>query len=382
MGKQSKKRGGPFGARVQREVIALLCDEKLSVKEVITDHWPKISPSQMYEWKKHYQDWGETPYETGEFKRRHLKTWRKSKVVTQEFLDRLKEVVDESPELYLDEIQGRIVTASGVTLARSTISTLLRKRLGYSLRVITAKAVQRDEERRLEYRLQLAMYGRPEVFIFIDETHKDRNASRRRLAWGKRGEDNEISELFCPGGETRYSLLAAADIHGFVEGACEIVQRSSGDADTDETHGTVDADRFVSYVENILVPCLGRHDLLEPRSVVVLDNATLHDDDRVVRLIEAAGARIIYTAPYSPDLNPIERAFHQYKATLKRWTKTFGRHHAHVLGLKSVTSANMMNYYRRVGIRNVPTPLSPGVHRRNALISAVVAGSVAGKRKR
>jgi transposase len=40
--------------------------------------------------------------------------------------------------------------------------------------------------------------------------------------------------------------------------------------------------------------------------VAVLDHASIHHSDCVVELIEGAGARVIYIAPYSPDLKPIE----------------------------------------------------------------------------
>ena len=60
---------------------------------------------------------------------------------------------------------------------------------------------------------------------------------RRRRAWGPRGEDNDISKLFNPDAEIRYTLLAATDMDGFVLGACEVVERERGHADEDRTRG-------------------------------------------------------------------------------------------------------------------------------------------------
>jgi len=54
-----------------------------------------------------------------------------------------------------------------------------------------------------------------------------------------------------------------------------------------------------------MVPTLGRYDLGQPRSVVILDNATIHKDPRVLDLIEAAGAKLVWNAAYSPELNPV-----------------------------------------------------------------------------
>ena len=48
-----------------------------------------------------------------------------------------------------------------------------------------------------------------------------------------------------------------------------------------------------------------------------MDNASTHMADEVESAIAAAGAILIYGAPYSPHLNPIELYFAQYKAYLK-----------------------------------------------------------------
>ena len=349
-------------------------DSDISVEEV-AKKFPRVHVSTLYRWKKHYEDWGEAPSQTRAYAKKHLRTWKKCSKVTKPVLERLKEVVDDAPELYLDEIQSRLAV-DGYKLAVSTISTALRSRLQYTLRMITDMAAQRDAVLRLEFQQQLASFELPYLFTFIDETHKGRNASRRRRAWARRGTDNSISAFFAPGRDALYSLLAAVDINGFIEAACEIIERASGDDDTNEAHGTVDADRFVDWVEHFLCPVLGNYSKLEPRSVVVLDNASLHCDPRVRTLIEGVGAILIYTSPYSPDLNPIERCFHQYKAFLKRWTHVFGVHRTHQLALSSVTHDNMCSYYSSVtAIQNVPVRASRANMRRAAIAAALAAST-------
>ena len=39
---------------------------------------------------------------------------------------------------------------------------------------------------------------------------------------------------------------------------------------------------------------------------------------RVEKLIEAAGAELRYLPPYSPDMNPIEKAYSKLKAFLRK----------------------------------------------------------------
>lgn len=89
---------------------------------------------------------------------------------------------------------------------------------------------------------------------------------------------------------------------------------------------------------------LGSAALVEARSIVVLDNASIHHDLRVRKCIEAVGAILIYTTSncYCPDLIPIEFCFWQYKAVLGRHYKRgnfFGA--VHQEALESVTRHNM-----------------------------------------
>ena len=61
-------------------------------------------------------------------------------------------------------------------------------------------------------------------------------------------------------------------------------------------------------VEQVLWPAL------EPGDVMVTDNLSSQKVDGVRRLIESLGAELLCLPPYSPDLNPIEKAW----ATLKQ----------------------------------------------------------------
>jgi transposase len=76
--------------------------------------------------------------------------------------------------------------------------------------------------------------------------------------------------------------------------------------------GPMDGEAFVTYVERVLVP------ELEQGDTVVIDNLPAHRLQAVRRLIEAAGAKLLYLPPYSPDLNPIENAFAKLKALLRK----------------------------------------------------------------
>ena len=55
-----------------------------------------------------------------------------------------------------------------------------------------------------------------------------------------------------------------------------------------------------------------------PRSVLILDNASIHKNDRLRELCEEHGVLLKFLPPYSPDYNPIEATFHDLKAWIRK----------------------------------------------------------------
>jgi transposase len=49
-----------------------------------------------------------------------------------------------------------------------------------------------------------------------------------------------------------------------------------------------------------------------------MDNLSSHKGPRVEQLIKAAGAELRYLPPYSPDTNPIGKAYSKLKAYLRK----------------------------------------------------------------
>lgn len=73
----------------------------------------------------------------------------------------------------------------------------------------------------------------------------------------------------------------------------------------------MNGDVFRAYVEKALAPELA------PGDIVIMDNLATHKVSGVREAIEAAGAKLLYLPPYSPDFNPIEKAFAKFKALLR-----------------------------------------------------------------
>jgi len=109
--------------------------------------------------------------------------------------------------------------------------------------------------------------------------------------------------------------------------------------------GAVTGDLFVAYVEQQLAP------VLRPGDVVVMDNLACHKRAGVRRAIERVGAELRPLPSYSPDLNPIEKAFSRLKAGLRAAAKRTVRAVEDLLGELSATFSpqECRNYFGSCG---------------------------------
>jgi transposase len=78
-----------------------------------------------------------------------------------------------------------------------------------------------------------------------------------------------------------------------------------------EYGGTTDSTLFEFWFEN----CLLKE--IEPKSVIILDNATFHKKSVLPNLARKHNCEIWFLPPYSPDLNPIEKRWAWLKRKLR-----------------------------------------------------------------
>jgi transposase len=110
-----------------------------------------------------------------------------------------------------------------------------------------------------------------------------------------------------------------------------------------------DGDIFLAYLEQVLGP------KLRPGNVVVMDNLSAHKVAGVEQLIQAAGAELLYLPPYSPDLNPIEKAWAKLKQLLRsaKARTAEALHQAIAELLPQITPQNAQAWFRHSGINYI-----------------------------
>jgi transposase len=135
----------------------------------------------------------------------------------------------------------------------------------------------------------------PARLVFIDETWAKTNMTRTH----GRAPRGERLVAKAPHGRWRTLTFLAALRNDRIEAPCVI-------------DGPINGESFLAYVEQVLVPAL------KPGDIVIIDNLGSHKGKAVRRAIRAAGAKLFFLPPYSPDLNPIEQVFAKLKTLLRK----------------------------------------------------------------
>lgn len=133
-----------------------------------------------------------------------------------------------------------------------------------------------------------------EKLVFLDESGAQTNMTRTH---GRAPRGQRVIEKLPHGHWQTTTMISAI--------------RSSGPFASVIVNGATDSDVFRTYVREALTPQLHAGD------VVILDNLQPHKAAGIRQMIEAAGARLLYLPPYSPDLNPIENMGSKVKRKLR-----------------------------------------------------------------
>ena len=171
----------------------------------------------------------------------------------------------------------------------------------------------------------------PERLVFLDECGVLTGMAR---LYGRSPRGTRAPGTAPCGSWTRLSVLGALGHEGMlaamsVEGA---------------TSGAV----FRAYLEQVLLPALRER---KPDAVLVMDNLDAHKTPRVRELLDGSGFPYRYLPSYSPDLSPIEPAWAQVKAELRRVAARGedALHQALGPALDRVSAANARAYFRHCG---------------------------------
>ena len=208
-------------------------------------------------------------------------------------------------------------------------------------RLVAQKKTLHARERdlaRVQQRRELFALLQPQLetkrLVFVDESGF-KLGSPPRFGWAPIGQDAPGKSV--EGSWKTVTMIGAIALDGF-RGLMTIDAGTSTDV-------------FLAYVEQVLAPNL------RPGDIVVMDNLAAHRTGRVVLAIQAAGAQALFLPPYSPEYNPIERAWAKLKDILRR-LPTLTRDafdNAVVTAMEAVTAADILGWTTFAGYKVAST---------------------------
>lgn len=164
--------------------------------------------------------------------------------------------------------------------------------------------------------------------MFVDETWFNTQMSRY---WGWAEGGARVPEAIPAGHWRSFTLLGALTAAGLL--ASMTIEAAT------------DSDVFQAFLDQALCP------RLQPGQIVVMDNLSAHKAAAVRASIEAAGARLLYLPPYSPDLNPIEKCWSKIKQALRSLKARTAEalEPALAIALTAISAENAQAWFRYCG---------------------------------
>ena len=174
-----------------------------------------------------------------------------------------------------------VLRITGVQVSPPTICQIIHRN-GLTRKKVQEIALQRLSVCRGDFMAEVQWFS-PDKFVWVDETGSNKKDQVRRCGYVLRGE-YPVYHRFLHHGQ-RISAIAALSADGVI--ALEL------------TKGTVDGSKFVDFIRGKLIGEMQPFDGENTRSILVLDNCSVHHVHEVSELLDEAGILHFFLPPYS-----------------------------------------------------------------------------------
>jgi transposase len=276
--------GAPYGLDLRERVVAAF---GAGMSRVETARLFQVSGSSVQRWSRLHRKKGSAAARPMGGQRPFALAGERERILAR---------IAQQPDLPLRTLLGEL-HHRGIKVSYFAIWNIV-DRAGLSVKKKTLRASEQDRpnvvRRRLQWQQRQDKVDARRL-VFIDETWVKTNMTpiRGRCPVGQR----LVAKV--PHGHRKTLTFVAALRCDGIGAPCLLDQ-------------PINAISFRTYVEQFLVPTL------RPGDVVVMDNLSSHKGKPIRKAIRAAGAKLIFLPPYSPDLNPIEQVFAKLKTLLRK----------------------------------------------------------------
>ena len=224
-------------------------------------------------------------------------------IMPYEIQDTLLIINSQHRTSFHDELADKLFAESYRAYTRRQISQCLSRRKYVNVLASHLAPVERDLKFWRNWVEQTTCVGGPitaKQLLFVDESLKKRRDAVRRRVTCSKGDKITIPSVAKISGNAA-SIIVSISIEGV-----QSVTVLDNDID-----GNIDGMMFLEAFNNDILSVFPGE-----RSVIVMDNATIHMKHLINAVCAEAGVLILYLPPYSFDFNPIELLFNIAKVNL------------------------------------------------------------------
>lgn len=269
-------------------------DQGISIKDI--SHFSSIKKTTVHEIVKNY-------IRTGSMFAKRRGGLTTSKLTDQQKIC-IKSWVEEDVTISLNSICQRVNNEFNILIAKSTVARILDA-FHFSLKRIHKIPEKRNDTHTILLRLEYARHfiSLPALYsedhyIFIDEVgfNVSMRVTRGRSLVGTPATQNVPSIR-----SRNISVCCAINKNGII---------------LYETQPTpYKTTSFFTYITNLITNLRNRQ---IDNAIFIMDNVRFHKSETIISLINQNNYGLLYLAPYSPFLNPIENMFSKWKNIVKR----------------------------------------------------------------
>lgn len=208
--------------------------------------------------------------------------------------------VDQDCTLTTKRLAVKVNEEFGIQISRQTVSRIL-KAFHYSFKRTSSIPERRNDPATIDLRYEFAvkmvdLIAFRDRWFFLDEIGFN-VSMRTKYGWSVKGIRANVS---VPQIRSRnFSCCATMSIGGLFY--FKVLDRP------------YNSDFYVEYINDIMMKLKS---VSISGAIIIADNVRFHHNIRVRNIIQANGHQMVFVAPYSPFLNPIEELFSSWKRNI------------------------------------------------------------------
>jgi len=237
----------------------------------------------------------------------------------QRIADCIKLLLISNKFISINEIAIELLKKFKQKFSNSFIYTTITKKLKYTYKKVSKKLYSKNinELIKLKNEFKKKNFNYRDI-ICIDETYVHSNIFSK-YGWAPKG---KRLEHFVKSNPTKYSIIVAISCNGIEQYMI--------------SNKNINKSIYIKFISELCK--------IHNNKKFLMDNVSFHKSKEIKEKIEKSSNEIIFIPPYSPELNPIEEVFSNFKRKITRHSNDYVIYNI-ISAINDIKNSNFENYY-------------------------------------